>query len=163
MTGRAIADLVDRGLEIRKQLKALEAELKQIEEKLKKAGREGEQVELKDGDREGRRFLARGSRAIVPVLFTSDKLVQSFKTGSPLEEKIRKAAGGFFLDFYKPVNGFETNFDDGKKFRSHARAVLDQGAPAFITACLAKDRYGIPKSDEKLAWDDAEEIPAVAQ
>lgn len=158
MTGKAIADLVDRGLEIRKQIKALQTELEEIEEKLKKAGRNGEQVELKDGDREGRRFLARGSRVIVPVIFTSDKLVQSFKTGSPIEEKIRKAAGSFFLDFYKPVNGFETLFSDGKQFRSHARAVLDAGAPSFITACLAKDKHGIPKSDEKLAWDDAEEL-----
>lgn len=161
MMARAIADLVDRGMEIRKQIKALEKEFKQIEEKLEKAGLEGDQVDLKDADREGRRFLARGSRVIVPVIFTADKLVQSFAAGSPIEQKIRAKSGGFFADFWKPVNAFETLFKDGKRFRAQARELLADGAPAFITACVSRDKFGVAKSDAKIAWDDAEEVTSV--
>lgn len=152
----SVKALVDRGIEVRKQLKALEAELKDIEEKLKKIGLDGEQVPLKDADREGRRYLAKGSSLIVPVLFTADRLVQTFQAGSTIEKSIRAAAGTFFLDFYKPINGFATKYEDGKKFRAQARAVLDKNAPAFITACVARDKHGVPKSDVKVAWDDAE-------
>lgn len=158
MSAKRIAELVDRGLEIRKQLKTLQHELKLIEEGLQKAGLEGEQVELKDADRDGRRFLARGGDAVVPIIFTADKLVQSFTAGSPIEQKIRAQSGGFFGDFWKPVNGFETLIKDGKRFRAQARELLADGAPAFITACVSRDKYGVAKSDVKIGWEDAEEV-----
>jgi hypothetical protein len=150
--------LVDRGLEVRKQIKALETELKAIEEQLKKVGLDGEQVPLKDPEREGRRYLAKGSRMIVPVVFTADRLVQTFQAGSPIEKKIRNAAGTFFLDFFKPINAFKTKYEDGKKFRAHARSVLDKNAPAFVTTCLARDKYDVPISDSKIEWEHAEPV-----
>jgi hypothetical protein len=150
--------LVDRGLEIRTQIKTLQTELKEIEKKLEQAGLHGDHHELKDADREGRRFLARGSRSIIPVVFTADKLVGTFKHNSPVHVKIADAADGHLRDFFTLTQTWENNFDDGKKFRARADATLGKQAPQFITACLSRDKYGIPKSDVKILWDEQEPL-----
>jgi hypothetical protein len=150
--------LVDRGLELRKEIDTRKKELAGIEAKLKKAGLNGEHLELKDADRDGRRYLARGSSRIVPVIFTADNLIGSFKNGSPIHTSIAHAGGKFFDSFYKPVNGFENLFKDGKQFRALADELLAKDAPQFITACLSRDKFGIPKSAVQIGWDDAEEI-----
>jgi len=153
-----LTPLVDRGLDIRKQIKTLQAELKDIEKKLEQAGLHGDHVELKDADREGRRFLARGSRVLIPVIFTADKLIGTFKHDSPVHVKIADAADGHLRDFFTLTQTWENNFDNGKRFRTEADAILGKAAPAFITACLSRDKYGIPKSDIKVNWDDQEPI-----
>lgn len=147
--------MVDRGLEIRAQIERLEVELEKIEEKLRKAGLEGEQQDLKDADREGRRFLARGSAFVVPVVFTADKLMQTFKKSSAAHTQIQTIAGDLFSRFYTLTQTYETLCKDGKQFRAQANELLGPKAPAFITACLAKDKHGIPKSDVKVEWGDA--------
>ena len=156
----SIKDMVDRGLAIREELKKLKLELKGIASKLERYGLNGQHEELKDSDREGRRWLARGSSLIVPVVFTADKIIGSFKANSPAHTRILAASDSRLRDFYHSVTTFENLFDDGKKFRARADELLgkEQG-PRFITACLSTDKHGIPESDVKILWDDAEPIP----
>jgi hypothetical protein len=153
---------VDRGLEIVKQIDELKAELEKIETRLEKAGLEagsrGEHQALKDVDREGKCWQAKGSAVSVPMIFTSDKIVSSFTANGAKHTAIAAAAGGHLREFFKPVNKYENLFDDGKKFRAHAAEVLAGAAPAFITACVATDKSGIPKSDIKILWGEVEEI-----
>lgn len=147
---------IDRGLEIIAALEKLEAELKDIEVRVKVAALKGEQVDLKDADREGKQYLAAGSQCVVPVILTADKLMGSFAAGSQIEKLIRMQANHRFGEFFKPVNKYENRFDNGKKFRARADELLGVAAPAFITACLARDKDGIPKSDIKIMWEESE-------
>lgn len=160
-----IAELVDRGLELRERIKKDTAELRKIEARLKEAGyeagKEGEHETLKDANREGSRWMARGSQRILPVVFTADMIVGSFTRGTDLHKKIEAAAGNHFSVFFKPVSTFENRFDNGVKFRARAHELFDKSAPEFITACLSRDKHGIAKSDVKIAWDDIE--PATAK
>ena len=153
---------VDRGLEIVAKVAELKKELEVIEGRLHKAGMEaglrGEHVELKDKEREGKQWLAKGSGVSVPLVFTTDKIVGSFTANGAMHQTIRTASNGHLTDFFKPVSKWENLFDDGKKFRAKAAEVLAERAPAFITACIARDKTGIPKSDIKILWGEIEEI-----
>jgi hypothetical protein len=155
-----IAELVDRGIELRDRIAKDFAELEEIEKKLvtagHDAGREGEHEELKDADREGRRWLARGSQLVLPVIFTADMIINSFTRNTDIHQKIEAIAGGRLPDFYKPVNKFENRFDSGKTFRTKAQEVFGPSAPAFITACISRDKLGIAKSAVKVDWDHLE-------
>lgn len=155
-----IAELVDRGIELRERIAQDTAELKKIEERLEaaghEAGREGEHEPLKDANREGTRWLARGSSKILPVIFTADSIVGSFTRNTPLHRKIEAAAGDHLGQFFKPVSKFENKFKDGVQFRNRAHELFDKSAPAFITACIARDKDGIAKSSVKLDWDHLE-------
>jgi len=150
--------LVDRGIELRAEIKKLQKELDGIEVALESAGYEGTHRELKDEDREGRRWMAAGSRLIIPVVFTADKIVSSFKKDSPQHTRAAAAAAGKLGEFYLPATTFENRFKDGKQFRKAADETLGQAAPGFITVCLARDKHGVPKSDVKIAWEDAEPV-----
>ncbi|HMP82770.1 MAG TPA: hypothetical protein PKA41_08730, partial [Verrucomicrobiota bacterium] len=140
-SGLGIKYLVDRGQQIRFEMKKLAAELRDIEAEIKnlglKASSEGNVEDLKDHGREGRRWLARGSDRIVPVIFTADLIVGSFTRDSKVHKLIEAAAGDKFRSFFKPVNKFENLFDDGKKFRARADELLADEAPRFITACIS--------------------------
>jgi len=153
---------VDRGLEIVKKIDELTVELEQIEARLEKAGLEagsrGEHQALKDADREGKCWQAKGSAVSVPMIFTSDKIVASFTAKGAKHKAIEAAANGHLDKFFKPVNKYENLFDDGKKFRRVAAEILAGAAPAFVTACVATDKSGIPKSDIKILWGEIEEI-----
>jgi hypothetical protein len=147
---------VDRGLVIIAELEKLEVELKDIEVRVKQAALHGEQVELKDADREGKQYLAAGTQRVVPVILTADKIMGEFAAKGPKRDLVELAARGRLLEFFKPVNKFENRFDNGKKFRLRAADLLGLAAPAFITACLARDKEGIPKSDIKIMWEESE-------
>lgn len=153
---------IDRGLEILAELEKLETELKNIEVRVKHAALHGEQVELKDADREGKQYLAAGSDRIVPVILTADKLLGSFADGSKQHIIITNAIGTQnvprLTQFFKRTVKFENVFESGKKFRTTADELLGKSAPAFITACLARDKDGIPKSDIKIMWQET--LPA---
>ena len=155
-----IAELVDRGLELRERIKKDSVEFKLIESKLEAAGyeaaKEGEHQDLKDANREGSRWLARGSQKILPVIFTADSIVGSFTRETPLHYKIEAAAGDHFKTFFKPVSKYENRFDDGVKFRARAHEIFGKTAPSFITACIARDKHDIAKSAVKLDWDHTE-------
>lgn len=150
---------VDRGLQIVGELDMLQKELEQIETRLEAAGLEGEQVELNDPDREGRQFIARGSAATVPVVFTADLLVKSFQVDSDVHRKIVAAMPATHLDkfrqLFRSVRTFKTLFESGKEFRAKAAELLGKDAPAFISACLQRDKEGIPKSQVKIDWSRA--------
>lgn len=163
MNAAQIRTLVDRGLAIRTEIKALEKEMNDIESKLEQAGLHGDHQELKDADREGRRFLAAGSEKILSIVFTADKLVQSFQANSAQHKAIAQKAGRHLQSFYLPVTQYKMVQKDGKAFRAAADEILGKEGPAFITACLARDKKGLPKSDVKIEWDSAEEIAEVAK
>ena len=147
---------IDRGLAIIAELEKLETELKNIEVRVKHAALRGEQVELKDADREGKQYLAAGSQRVVPVILTADKIIGEFAAVGPKRDFVLLASRGLMLEFFKPVNKYENRFDNGKKFRKHADELLGKDAPAFVTACLARDKDGIPKSDIKIMWEESE-------
>ncbi len=149
---------VDRGLEIVERIKALSEELDEIEARLEAAGLEGEQIELVDADREGRQFLAKGTEQIVPIIFTADLVTQSFQYGSAKHGEMEAAADGHLTDFYKVTRTFKSLFESGKIFRMKALEILGEKGPAFITACLARDKRGIPKSATRIEWDRTEKI-----
>lgn len=168
MTKTQIAADVERGLQLRQEIKARQTELKAIEKRLEQAGLEGEQIALQEEDREGRQFLARGADAVVPVVFESDQLIASFKLGSDVETKIRRAFPASnvvpgLAGFYEAETTFTRVPKDGLAFRRLAREVLGADAPAFIAACLQRDKTGAPKSRTVIAWDNAkhpDEVPA---
>lgn len=149
---------IDRGLAILAALEQLDVELKDIETRVKHAALHGEQVELKDADREGKQYLAAGSQRVVPVILTADKIIGEFGRDSQRHIQIMDAVENRtgLLKFFKPVNKFENRFDSGKKFRAAADEAFNELAPAFITACLARDKDGIPKSDIKIMWEESE-------
>jgi hypothetical protein len=61
--------------------------------------------------------------------------------------------------FYRLSNTYETLFKDGKQFRASALEILGDGRGAmFISACVAKDKHGIAKSDTKIEWGKAEDL-----
>jgi hypothetical protein len=153
---RAIKELVDRGLEIVAAEKALDAELEKIVAELEHHGLEhsAQHEDLADADRDGRRWFANGTEVSVPMIFTADKLVGEVATKSPKRVEIEAAAGRFFRAFFKPVSGYVNLFKDGKQFRKHAHELLGSEAPAFITACVARDKNGIAKSDVKILWNE---------
>jgi hypothetical protein len=160
--------LIDRGLQIVHQIDTLKTELDQIETQLEKLALAGDHQELKDPDREGRRFLAAGTDKIVPIIFTADKIVASFKENSAVHQTIRVAAidglsNSHLPDFFKRTVYWENLHKDGKAFRAAALEILgkDKG-PTFVTCCLAKDKHGIPKSDTKIDWAKAETIKQTA-
>ena len=148
---------VDRGLEIRAEIEKLQTELKDIETRVKHTALHGEQVELTDADREGRQYLAAGTSKIVPVIFTADIIVGEFGFGSQRHNEITttlKYEADMLPEFFKSVRKYENRFDSGKKFRAHATEIFGERAPAFITACVARDKDGIPKSAIKVMWDE---------
>ena len=149
---------VDRGLAIRDEVEKLGAELKAINKRLQQAALAGEQVDLNDADREGKQFLAAGSERIVPVILTADQIIGEFGRDSDRHQEIVNAVSNAtgVLKFFNPVNKFENRFDSGKKFRALASEVFGTVAPAFITACLARDKQGIPKSAIKIMWDEVQ-------
>lgn len=153
----ALKELVDRGLALRARMAKDKEELGQIEEKLELAALEGEQIDLVDEEREGKQFLAQGTKATVPVVITADLIVGSFQKDSAVHTRIQDKAHSKLLAFFRPKTTYESLFDSGKKFRQQAAEILGENAPEFITACLARDKHGVPKNSIKVDWDRATE------
>ena len=161
----SIRATVDRAMELRSEIATRQADLDKLVAALiaagLKAGTAGRHDELVDAQRDGTRWLARGSGIAVPIIFTADKLIGSFQKDSPKHQTIRTSLGSQTAEltrFYKPVNAYESRFKDGKQFRAEADKVLAERAPAFITACIARDKDKIPLSDVKIDWDHAEPV-----
>ena len=91
---RSIKSLVDRGLELRAKIKSLKLELDEIEGELAGTGLYAGHVPLNNPEREGRRFLAQGTRQVVPVIFTADKLMKTFPHESVAHGRIAAIANG---------------------------------------------------------------------
>lgn len=154
----AIAADVDRGLVLVAQMAEAKEELKAIETRLKAdaLARPDEHEALADAEREGRQFIAVGSELALPIVLTADKLVGQFMPGSKEHDRIAATVNPLELSiFYRTVKLLVNEFDDGKEFRAKAAEQLGERAPAFIAACVAVDRHGIPKSDIKCEWSAA--------
>mgnify|MGYP005851966063 CR=1 FL=1 len=149
---------VDRGLELRREIASLEAEAKVCDEVLRAAALQGEQVELVDADREGRQFFARGSSAVVPVVLTSDLIMQSFADGSPAHARLEAAAGDRLGKFYRAVTTWKLLARSGKALRMEAALELGDRAAEFVAAAVVRDKYGVPRSNIKVEWERAEEV-----
>lgn len=157
----SVASDVDRGLALRAEIAVREKELKDIVTRLEKAALTGDQVPLEDKDREGMQYLAAGTDCIVPVIIASDELMGSFAEDSANHRKVAAAAQEKLPSFYRRVVTWERLAKDGKAFRALALQVLGkEAAPPFISACLARDKAGIPKSKITVQWDRARGLEA---
>jgi hypothetical protein len=159
MTPQQIAADIERGLQIRQEIKALETELKAIEDRLEAAGLDGEHVPLEDATREGKQYLARGASQIVPVRFESDQIVGSFLPDSIMHRNALAIVGTQLPKFFKDVRKFERVPKDGNDFRKLGRKLLDPDQFArLVRAVTACDKHGIPKSKTVISWDHAQAI-----
>ena len=149
---------VDRGLEIVAKVSELKEEFKAIEETLRAAALAGDQVDLVDPEREGKQFIAGGTTKTVPVVITADMIVQSFTDGTPVHARMEAVAGDKLPLFYHKKTTWEILAKSGKAFRLEAAGILEEKAPAFITASLARDKLGIAKNQIKVEWDRAEDL-----
>jgi hypothetical protein len=101
----------------------------------------------------------------VPVVFTADLIVKTFPEGGEAHRKMLAALEGkhtALTHFYVPKTTFNGVFDSGKTLRSKAAELLGNDAPAFVDACLARDKHGIPKSQIKVEWERAKKESEVA-
>lgn len=157
MTPQQIQADVDRGIAIKAQLAELGEELKQITKRLEQAGLEGEQIPLQDPNREGRQYLATGSGVTVPVIFEADQLLGSVKEGSAEHQTLLSLIGDdHFAALWREKHVHERAARDGAAYRKDVRALFDaRTAESIITASLALDKNGIPKSRTVIDWDRA--------
>lgn len=155
MNAADLAALVDRGLAIVAEQARLKIELASIERTLKDAGLHSEHIELRDAEREGRQYLARGSRAVVPVVFSADLLIASFRPQSPIHLRVQELAADHLPEFFEETVSFEKKIASGKAFRARADELLAGRAAPFITACLQLGKGGVPKSKISVEWDAA--------
>lgn len=163
MTLHQIAADVARGIEIKAEIGKLTIELKAIEARLESAGLAGEQVPLQDENREGKQFLARGSRHVLPIRFESDLIVGSFEIDSPTHCEIKVICGEFLPRFFRPSTKLDRVPKDGEAFRKLARQLLEPEAFAkLIRAATARDKNMIARCRTVVAWDDAKTIDQVA-
>jgi hypothetical protein len=153
-----IQQCVDRGLELRAQIQEMGDELSVIEERLRAAALNGEQVPLVDEEREGRMWLARGAEVAVPVVLTADLVAQSFAQGSIQHARLAGIVDGKLTQFYRPVTTWKMMAKSGVAFRREAAAILGELAGEFVTAALSRDKHNVPKSQVKVEWERAEEV-----
>lgn len=144
---------VDRGLKIREEIQLLLNELNAIEERLEKAALKGDQVPLEDADRDGRQWVAKGTKEAVSVILTADSIVSGFADGSATHMQLVSILDAKLKEFFRLA--WTNRFKDGKAFRTKAQEVLGEKAPRLITACLARDKAGAPKSKIVVAWNEA--------
>jgi hypothetical protein len=163
MTPQQIAADIDRGIQIKAEIALLVVELKAIEERLEAAGLQGGQVPLQNPNLEGKQFLAKSSRTIVPVRFESDLIIGSFEAESPIHDQVKAICGDKIVRFFKASTKLDRVPKDGEAFRKLARELLDSDAFAkLIHAVTARDKKGIAKSKTVIAWDDAKPVDQVA-
>jgi hypothetical protein len=170
-TEAEVVVLTDRLVEIDAEMKKLAVEKKGIEARLEAyALAQPEAHEpLKDASREGRRVMLGGARNRLPVVFSSDLLIQSFQDGSPKHKELLAILEGdeytepgqrhdLLPKFFKAPNKWEIKIEDGAKFRRCVAEWLHpETAPKFLAACRAVDKHGIAKSKTSFDYKAVEE------
>ncbi|MCW1883978.1 hypothetical protein OKA04_04510 [Luteolibacter flavescens] len=157
MNTPSIAEDIARGTWIQEEIARLTEELKLINARIQAVAESSQHEPLKEQDREGKKWVARGAGRSLPVIFESDLLIASFKPNSDTHSKLVTIAGEKLGLFFKPVNKFERVQSDGREFRRDARnAFAPDEYAAFIKACLDIKKGGIPKSRIVVAWKEAE-------
>lgn len=167
-TEAEIPALTDRTTEVVAEIAKLTAEKKKLEAKLEAYGLAHPELHehLKDEKREGRKITFAGARHKLPVLFTSDTLLASFKSGSAKHSELLLVLKGLeqnpadVLDlFFSRETTFERRVDDGQKFRGVVAELLPaKTAAAFVSACAQVDRHGVKKSSVRFDYKAQEEV-----
>lgn len=164
MNATHIAALVDEGMQLHIEIATRERRLKEIDDALKDlaVGHPKEHVPLKDKEREGTRFLARGTHVVLPIVCTADSIRQTFLDRDPALPAIQDLAGDSFKFFYRRIVSYnavhvKSNKFDGKAFRYEARKMLPD-PERFIRGCLRVDKTGAPASTVRVSWDDLDRI-----
>src|SRR5436190_6010849 len=163
MTEAKITELVDEGLSLAGEITKKKDRLKEINEALTawaEANPEAH-IKLKDEEREGTQFLCAGTGKTVAVVFTSDLLKQKIAPNSKDLTALQTLAGDHFGKFYKRTVSYESvhgkgNKFDGKAFRAVARELLED-PEKFLSACVRRNKEGMPISLTRIAWSDAKE------
>ena len=171
-TAAEIPALTDRLAEVVAEISKLTFEKKTLESKLEAYGLAHPELHehLKDEKREGRTITFAGTRHKLPVLFTSDALLASFKSGAPKHSELLLVLKGLdqnpadVLDlFFSRETTFERRIDDGQKFRAVAAELLPPTtAAAFVSACAQVDKHGIKKSSVRFDYKAGEAVEEVA-
>ncbi len=171
-TEAEVPALTDRLAQIEKEIKTLKVEKEGIEARLELYALEQKGDHLGDPRREGRRVTLRGHRHTIPVVFTSDLLIKSFKEGSPKHKELLAIltvppvngvtavpAEDQLKYFFDPPNTWTVKQEDGQKFRASVAEMLPEDiAPKFITACTARDKHGIAKSNTAFDFKAMKEV-----
>ena len=161
MASKKLSEWVALGLQLYKNLTDVQEHLKYVEEQIVTIAqnRSDEHQPLADDEREGRRFFAKSGDGpddpIVPVVFTADKLISSFKPGSPEHQRLEEATGGKIALLFTKETMFKRAARDGKTFRSQVRKNFGQDADDVIIAARDLDENSLPKNDIKVEWKDA--------
>lgn len=159
LTPEEVAILTDRLVEISIEIEALIKEKKDIQAKLEPFALDQPHETLKDDKREGRRVTISGTRHRLPIVFTSDLLIKSFKEGSPKHKELiailadRQEPADLTADqqlklFFDAPNTWEARYDDGQRFRKAvAEHLPEEIAAVFISACTQRDKHGVKKNN----------------
>jgi hypothetical protein len=161
MTPEQIHQDVERGIVIKYEIEQLTIELKHIEKRLEQAGLHGQQIPLENAEREGKQYLAKSAKHIVPVVFESDMLIKSFPYGSPLHHALDHLCGGEnFKTFFDQKRTFERSESDGHVFRKDVFDLMeDNGKSHRIIGLLkAKNKDGIIKSRTVIDWKNTKNL-----
>ena len=159
LTASEITNLVDKGCALHAAIEHNKTRLKAISDQLQSHAFSvpSQHQRLVDEDREGTRYLAEGSEGrIVPVVCSSDLIMQTLAEDSEELALVVMKAREKVPQFYKRVVTYVSTFSksnkfDGKKFRAAARTELPD-PQAFISACLRRNKDGIPVSAIKVEW-----------
>lgn len=161
MKSSQLIALVDEGLLLQREIDSREKRLKEIEKTLKAYAEVNPtlHIKLKDDEREGTRLLCPGSNCVVPVVFTSDLIRQTLDPKAGDFATISTLAGEHFPQFYGrtvvwTAQHTKASKFDGKAFRAAARELLPD-PEAFISACVRKNKDGIPVSQTRVEWAEA--------
>lgn len=169
-TEAEIPALTDRVAEINAEIAKLVTEKKGIEARLEAYALAHPELHepLKDDKREGRRMLFSGTRHKLPIVFTSDHIIGSFRDGSDkhkellgllCEEFSETEAPRILKKFFEPPSKWENLFDSGVKFRAACGERLPKSIAAkFVTACTQVSKEGVKKS--ATAFDYKQAAPA---
>jgi hypothetical protein len=159
--------LTDRVAEINAELQKLAAEKKGIEARLEAyaLSRPDLHEPLKDEKREGRRVILRSSRHTLPIVFSSDLIIGSFRDNSPkhkelidllCEEMSESEAPKALKKFFSPPDKWENLFDNGIRFRAAVSERLPKSIAAkFVTLCTQVSKGGIKKNTTSFDYTNA--------
>lgn len=157
-TEAEIPALTDRVAEINAEIGKLTAEKKGIEARLEVYALAHPDLHepLKDEKREGRRMLLSGTRHKLPIVFTSDHIIGSFRDGGEKHKELLALLCDEFSEaeaprvlkkFFEPPSKWENLFDNGVKFRAACGERLPKSIAArFVTLCTQISRDGVKKN-----------------
>lgn len=131
MTDKHLRNAVDKGITLRREIEALEGELKELKQSLvaEAHSRPDEQTNTDGG---GRSWTATGSDgAIARVVIPAPSLKSKIDGEGKAIEKIKTLAGKWFEKLFRPAISYRPIHD----FRAEAEVALGKSAGKLIKAC----------------------------